>query len=83
MTPICLNKGNPRTKGALMNGQRFINCRRCGSAMIFKKFFDYGGHSWGWECVFCKEVIDYTPEVDRPAKEDWKGREGRNGAESR
>jgi hypothetical protein len=43
--------------------------------MIFKKFFDYGGHSWGWECFFCKEIIDQTPEIHRPPKEDWNERE--------
>jgi len=43
--------------------------------MIFKKFFDYGGHFWGWECFFCKEIIDQIQEVRRPTKEDWNGKE--------
>jgi hypothetical protein len=30
--------------------------------MTFKKFFDYGGHSWGWECISCKETIDQIQE---------------------
>ena len=55
--------------------QRSMNCPRCGSAMIFKKFFDYGGHFWGWECFFCKEIIDQIQEVRRPTKEDWNGKE--------
>ena len=58
-----------------MNCEHSMNCPRCGGTMIFKKFFEYGGHSWGWECVFCKDIIEYIPEVDRPAKEDWNGRE--------
>lgn len=35
-----------------------MNCHRCGGTMIFKKFFDYGGYSWGWKCIFCEEIID-------------------------
>ncbi len=60
-----------------MNCQRLMNCPRCGSTMTFKKFIDYGGHSWGWECAFCKEIVDQIPEVRRPAKEDWSGKEKR------
>jgi len=64
-----------------MNCQRSMNCPRCGSTMIFKKFFDYGGHSWGWECFFCKEIIDQIPEVHRPLKEEWNRREKRRSGE--
>jgi hypothetical protein len=45
-----------------MNCQRAMNCPRCGSTMIFRKFFDYGGHCWGWECISCKEIIDPIAE---------------------
>jgi hypothetical protein len=48
-----------------MNCQRSMNCRRCGSTMTFKKFFEYGGHSWGWECISCKEIVDQVPEIRR------------------
>jgi len=55
-----------------------MKCHRCGSIMTFKKFFDYGGHSWGWECIFCKEIIDKIQEIhpppqkDRNQKERWR-----------
>ena len=61
-----------------MNCQRSMKCHRCGSIMTFKKFFDYGGHSWGWECIFCKEIIDKIQEIhpppqkDRNQKERWR-----------
>jgi hypothetical protein len=45
--------------------------------MTFRKFLDYGGHSWGWECIFCKEIVDQIPEIRRPPKEDWNEREKR------
>ena len=35
-----------------------MNCHRCGSTMISKKFCDYGGYSCGWECILCGEIID-------------------------
>jgi tRNA(Ile2) C34 agmatinyltransferase TiaS len=58
-----------------MNCQRSMNCPRCGSTMIFKKFFDYGGHSWGWECISCKEIIDQTQEIHPSPQEDWNEKE--------
>ena len=53
-----------------MNGQGSMNCPRCGRSMTFKKFFDYGGHSWGWECIFCREIIDQASEIHLSARED-------------
>jgi hypothetical protein len=58
-----------------MNSQSSMNCPRCGSTMTFKKFFDYGGHSWGRECILCKAIIDQIPGVRRLPKEDWNERE--------
>jgi hypothetical protein len=51
--------------------------------MTFRKLFDYGGHSWGWECTFCRQIIDEIPQVHRLPKEDWNEREkGTSGKES-
>ena len=61
-----------------MNCQRSMNCPRCGSSMVLKKFFDYGGHSWGWKCISCGEIIDQiqeihpSPQKDRNQKERWR-----------
>jgi len=38
--------------------------------MTFKKFFDYGGHSWGWECNLCKAIIDQIQEIRPSPRED-------------
>jgi hypothetical protein len=43
--------------------------------MTFKKFFDYGGHSWGWECTFCREIIDQIQEIRPSPKEAWNEKE--------
>jgi len=64
-----------------MNCRHAMNCPRCGSTMTFRKFFDYGGHSWGWECFLCKQIIDEIPEARRPPKEDWKEKEKRRDGE--
>ena len=60
-----------------MNCQRSMSCPRCGSNMVFRKFFDYGGHSWGWECIFCRQIIDEIQEIYRLPKEDWNKKEKR------
>jgi len=39
-----------------------MNCHRCDGTMIFKKFCDYGGYSYGWKCIRCGEIIDEVPE---------------------
>lgn len=56
-----------------MNCQRSMNCPRCGSTMIFKKFCDYGGYSCGWKCIRCGEIIDEVPENPqrREGKQEW------------
>jgi hypothetical protein len=37
--------------------------------MIFKKFCDYGGYSYGWKCILCGEIIDGIPESQQQLKE--------------
>jgi hypothetical protein len=36
-----------------------MNCHRCGDTMTLKKFYDYGGYSWGWKCTRCGEIMDH------------------------
>ena len=46
-----------------------MKCHRCGHTMILKKFYDYGGYSWGWKCTHCGTVIDQVP-VGEPWMEE-------------
>jgi hypothetical protein len=39
--------------------------------MIFKKFCDYGGYSYGWKCLLCGEIIDEIPE-NRPLLKEYR-----------
>ncbi len=58
--------------------QRSMNCPHCGNTMTFRKFFDYGGHSWGWECISCREIIDQIQANRQRLKEGGdKEQEGR------
>ena len=36
-----------------------MKCGRCGSAMIWEKFYGPQEHFLGWKCIFCGEIIDY------------------------
>lgn len=35
-----------------------MKCYRCGSVMIYEKFFDILDEFFGWRCIFCGEIID-------------------------
>ena len=53
-----------------------MNCHRCGGIMIFKKFCDYGGYSFGWKCIYCGEIIDLIQENRQWIKKsEWKKEE--------
>jgi DNA-directed RNA polymerase subunit RPC12/RpoP len=48
-----------------------MNCPRCGSIMILKKFYDYGGYVWVWKCIFCGEITDLVQEESSMAQKGW------------
>ena len=35
-----------------------MKCDRCGSVMVYEKFFGDQERFWGWRCIFCGEIID-------------------------
>lgn len=35
-----------------------LNCHRCGSVMVYEKFYDTHDHFWGWRCILCGEIVD-------------------------
>ena len=45
-----------------------MKCHRCSDPMVLKKFYDYGGYSWGWECTFCGQIVDHTLMQNHPMK---------------
>jgi len=35
-----------------------MKCHRCGSVMVYERFFGLQEHFWGWKCILCGEIID-------------------------
>ncbi len=44
-----------------------MKCHRCGSLMVYEKF--YGPHDYflGWRCVLCGEIVDQLILENRQA----------------
>jgi uncharacterized Zn finger protein len=42
-----------------------MKCRCCGETMILKRFYDYGGYDWLWECRGCGEIRNQTSAENR------------------
>ena len=35
-----------------------MKCHRCGSVMVYERFYGSDGHFLGWRCIQCGEIID-------------------------
>ena len=35
-----------------------MKCQRCGSVMVYEKFYGPGGNFLGWRCIQCGEILD-------------------------
>ena len=35
-----------------------MKCDRCGSVMVYEKFFGSQERFWGWRCISCGEIVD-------------------------
>jgi len=56
-----------------------VRCRRCGSPMLFEKFYGTQERFLGWKCIFCGEIVDeIILENRRDARSVW-SRKLRNG----
>ncbi len=60
-----------------------MKCYRCGSPMIYEKFYGSQEHFLGWRCIFCGEIIDQVILENRQwseaiRKEGKKVEEGRS-----
>ena len=59
-----------------------MNCHRCGSTMILKKFCDYGGHSFGWKSDYCGDIMDQTQGNRQRFKKMGRGQDKAEGGHS-
>ncbi len=35
-----------------------MTCNRCGSMMVYEKFYFHEDKFLGWRCIFCGEIVD-------------------------
>ncbi len=35
-----------------------LRCHRCGSIMIYEKYYGFEEQFWGWRCIWCGNIID-------------------------
>jgi nicotinamidase-related amidase len=60
----------PRIQGNVQSASNAgIRCDRCGSVMIYEKFYGTQESFWGWRCTICGEIIDPTISENR---DEWK-----------
>ena len=44
-----------------------MKCHRCGSVMVYERFYSPGENFWGWRCILCGEIIDEVIMENRQA----------------
>ena len=45
-----------------------MKCHRCGSMMVYEKFYGHCEHILGWKCILCGEVVDQVILENRQAR---------------
>jgi hypothetical protein len=44
-----------------------MKCHRCGSMMVYERFYGPHEHFVGWRCILCGEIIDQVILENRHA----------------
>lgn len=52
----------------VMKGEFHIRCHRCGSVMVYERFYDFHEHFLGWRCILCGEITDQVIFMNRQMK---------------
>jgi hypothetical protein len=37
-----------------------MRCHRCGSIMVYEKYYGLEEQFWGWRCICCGDILDQT-----------------------
>ena len=45
-----------------------MKCHRCGSVMVYERFYGSGGNFLGWRCISCGEILDEVILENRQAR---------------
>ncbi len=51
-----------------------MKCHRCGSVMVYERFYGPDEHFLGWRCILCGEIIDQVIVENRRSKTDMQNR---------
>jgi len=35
-----------------------LRCHRCGSNMVYEKYYGFEEQFWGWRCIGCGDIVD-------------------------
>jgi hypothetical protein len=54
-----------------------MKCHRCGSVMVYERFYGPHEHFSGWRCVLCGEIIDRVILENRQTNVGRQNRERR------
>ncbi len=52
-----------------------MKCHRCGSMMVYERFYGPHEHFAGWRCILCGEIIDQVILENRHAGSNGENRE--------
>ena len=47
-----------------------MRCHRCGSVMVYERFYGPDEHFLGWRCISCGEIIDQVILENRETRAD-------------
>jgi DNA-directed RNA polymerase subunit N (RpoN/RPB10) len=51
-----------------------MRCHRCGSMMVYERFYGPDEHFSGWRCISCGEIIDQVILENRETRADSQSR---------
>jgi len=59
-----------------------MKCFRCGSVMVYERFYGLGENFSGWRCILCGEILDQVILENRRegmVRQKWERRRERDG----
>ena len=55
-----------------------MKCNRCGSVMVYERFYGPDEHFLGWRCILCGEIVDQLILENRKTTNKEAGRKVRS-----
>ena len=54
-----------------------MKCFRCGSVMVYERFYGLGETFLGWRCILCGEILDELILENRQMNPGMQGKESK------